>query len=51
LWNSVLGAATNAGTYLAYGYDPGNERLVVGNPTQNTVTLLVRDQLFADGFD
>ncbi|HJU38402.1 MAG TPA: hypothetical protein VJ724_02440, partial [Tahibacter sp.] len=47
-WNSVLPPQANGGMKLYLAYDPTNERLVVGRPVENKVTLFVRDQLFAD---
>lgn len=50
-WNSVVPPQASGGSKLYVAYDSPNERLVVGRPVENKVTLFRRDQLFADGFD
>ncbi|HSX61898.1 MAG TPA: hypothetical protein VLF18_17045 [Tahibacter sp.] len=49
-WNSVIPPQANGGTKLYVDYDSQNQRLAVGRPAENKVTLFRRDQLFADGF-
>ena len=50
-WNSVIPPLANGGAKLYIDYDLPNERLIVGRPAENKVTLFRRDQLFADSFD
>lgn len=50
-WNSVIPPQASGGPKLYITYDLPNERLVVGRPVENKVTLFRRDQLFADGLD
>ncbi|HET6632554.1 MAG TPA: hypothetical protein VFG73_07595 [Rhodanobacteraceae bacterium] len=49
-WNSVLGDAANGGQRMSYDYDPLLQRLIVGRPAENIVSLFAMDQIFADGF-
>jgi hypothetical protein len=50
-YNSVRANAAGEGTNLVYAYDPGRQRLVVGRPDENLVSLFTMDQIFADGLD
>jgi Repeat of unknown function (DUF5650) len=47
-WNSVIGSGTTA---LPHGYDSVRHRLIVGRPSENMVSLLTMDQIFADDLD
>jgi hypothetical protein len=49
-YNSVLGTAANGGINLVFAYDATRHRLAVGRPSDNIVSLLTIDQVFANGF-
>lgn len=54
--NSVLGATASAGVNLRFSYDSARERMVVGRPGDNIVTIFGYpisggDELFANGFE
>lgn len=51
--NSVIGTAPNGGTTMNYAYDAPHDRLVVGRPASNIVTLftLSDGHIFVDDFD
>lgn len=49
-YNSVVGTAPAGGVRMRYAYDASRDRLVVGRPADNIVTLFTRDQIFADSF-
>lgn len=51
--SSVVGGVENAGPSMTYAFDETNERLVVGQPASNKVTVLTLgvSELFADGFE
>ncbi|HET8940639.1 MAG TPA: hypothetical protein VFN13_01455, partial [Rudaea sp.] len=49
-WNSVLGTAS-AGYRMTYAYDPNRQRLIVGQPSSNIVSLFTMDQIFASDFE
>ena len=49
---SVIGSATGKGNTMTSAYDAKNERLVVGRPANNIVSILTSaDEIFIDGFD
>jgi hypothetical protein len=50
-WNSVIGTKQSGGYEMVAAYDPTRQRLVVGRPYENIVSLFTMDQLFADGFE
>jgi len=49
-YNSVQGSAANGGMRMRYAHDASRDRLVVGRPADNIVSLFTRDQIFADSF-
>ncbi|HET6632559.1 MAG TPA: hypothetical protein VFG73_07620 [Rhodanobacteraceae bacterium] len=49
-WNSVIGGVARGGQRMSHDYDHGLQRLIVGRPAENIVTLFTMDQIFADGF-
>lgn len=49
-YNSVEGAAADGGIRMRYAYDVSRDRLVVGRPADNVVSLFTRDRIFADSF-
>jgi Repeat of unknown function (DUF5650) len=50
-WNSVIGAAANGGAGMVFAYDPVRQRLTVGRPADNIVSLFTMDQIFAGNFE
>jgi hypothetical protein len=44
--NSVLGQIANSGRTMVFDHDASRDRLVVGRPTENIVTLFLADELF-----
>ena len=48
--NSVIGTIAGGGTSMTFDYDPIRDTLIVGRPSDNTVSLFKADLLFADGF-
>jgi Repeat of unknown function (DUF5650) len=50
-WNSVIGMKAYAGSELVTAYDASRQRLVVGRPQENIVSLFTMDQIFADNFE
>lgn len=50
-WNSVIGAAANGGASMVFTYDSGRQRLVVGRPADNIVSLFTMDQIFPANFE
>ncbi|MEP7097158.1 MAG: hypothetical protein ABI748_05795, partial [Dokdonella sp.] len=50
-YNSVRGTAANGGTRLVFAYDATRQRLAVGRPADNIVSLFTMDQIFANGFE
>jgi hypothetical protein len=50
-WNSVLGMVASGGSNIRYAYDPVRQRLIVGRPAENIVSLFTMDQIFAGDFD
>jgi hypothetical protein len=36
---------------MNFDYDAARHRLIVGRPSENTVSLFTMDQLFADDFE
>jgi hypothetical protein len=50
-WNSVIGTAASGGQFMNYGYDATRQRLVVGRPSDNIVSLFAMDQIFAGDFE
>jgi hypothetical protein len=53
LANSVIGTAVNGGTSMTSDYQANGDRLIVGRPASNIVTLfqLSDDSIFANGFE
>jgi hypothetical protein len=53
--NSVLGGIDVGLAFRSVGYDPTRQRIAVGRPAENLLSLLtlgpVVDELFADGFE
>jgi hypothetical protein len=51
--NSVFGTASGGGTSLNFDYDSTNDRLLVGRPDSNIVTLftILPDAVFGNGFE
>lgn len=51
--NSVFGTASGAGSSLNFSYDSARDRLLVGRPHSNIVTLfaILPDAMFANGFE
>jgi Repeat of unknown function (DUF5650) len=50
-WNSVIGTAANGGIGMVFAYDAIRQRLAVGRPSDNIVSLFTMDQIFAAAFD
>lgn len=50
-WNSVIGGVADGGSQLSYDYDAARQRLLVGRPAENVVSLFTMDQIFADDMD
>ncbi len=50
-WNSVRGTAAGGGPQQTYAYDPARQRLIVGQPASNIVSLFSMDQIFASDFE
>ena len=50
-WNSVIGMHSGGGYELVSAYDTQRQRLVVGRPDENIVSLFTMDQVFADNFE
>jgi hypothetical protein len=49
--NSVTGSVANGGQLMSFDYAAASDTLVVGKPSENTVTFLQIDQLFFDSFE
>lgn len=51
--NSVFGTASGGGSSLNFSYDSARDRLLVGRPDSNIVTLfaILPDAVFANGFE
>jgi hypothetical protein len=51
--NSVFGTASGGGSSLNFSYDSAGDRLLVGRPDSNIVTLfaILPDAVFANGFE
>ncbi len=49
--NSVRGTWPDGGRYMSQAYDATRERLVVGRPADNIVSLFTMDQIFAETFE
>lgn len=50
-WNSVRGEVEDAVYGMPFAYDPARKRLAVGRPSENLVSLIAMDQVFADPFE
>jgi hypothetical protein len=50
-WNSVIGVANNFGNSMTFVYDSTHQRLIVGRPGDNIVSLFAMDQIFGNGFE
>jgi hypothetical protein len=49
--NSIVGTVVGAGSNLRVVDDPSNARVVVGQPAANTVSVMYREFVAADGFE
>lgn len=49
-WNSIIGS-TNSIDNVVYDYDVVRHQLLVGHPTDNTVSVFVMDQIYAAGME
>ncbi|MFM2287518.1 MAG: Bifunctional hemolysin/adenylate cyclase precursor [Pseudomonadota bacterium] len=49
--NSVRGATSGSGYRLVFAYDAAREKLIVVRPADNIISLLTREQVFADAFE
>ena len=50
-WNSVIGMKAYAGSGIVAAYDTSRQRLVVGRPYENIVSLFTMDQIFANNLE
>lgn len=50
-YNSVRGTAGSGGVFQTYSYDASRQRLVVGRPLDNIVSLFTKDIIFADSLE